>query len=60
MVAERLIGAEQRQGLDRVGRVHVLRLHEPARLVGADRQGREPRRAEAGADLAKDRAVAEP
>ena len=42
-----------------VGRVHVLRLHEPARLVGADRQEREPRRRRsARATARKMRAVA--
>ncbi len=38
MVSERELGAAIDERLHRLGRVHVLIAHEPARLVGADRQ----------------------
>src|SRR5438132_5690589 len=56
-----------REGLDRaaigqrlygVVRVHMLVLHEPARLVGADRQDRRAQRAMGLRDTTKMRAVA--
>ena len=44
--------------LDGVGRVHVLCAHEPARLIGADRQQRDVRRAEPASDLGEMRPIA--
>ena len=44
MVGERQLGAAVDKRPDRLGRVHVLVLHEPTRLIGADRQDGEPER----------------
>ena len=41
MMAERLLGAAIEQRLHGILRVHVLILHEPARLVGTDGQDRQ-------------------
>src|SRR6202161_1406717 len=38
MVRERKLGAAIARGLHRLRRIHVLLAHEPARLIGADRQ----------------------
>src|SRR2546426_12576811 len=45
MVRERELGAAFDERLHRLLRVHVLVAHEPARLVGADRQDGEAERA---------------
>ena len=42
-----LAGAESLMCFNGVARVHVLRGHEPARLIGANRQQRDTRRAQA-------------
>ena len=42
MMGERLRRPAIRERFHRVKRIHVLVLHEPARLIGADRQDREP------------------
>src|SRR5215207_4306462 len=44
VMAEREFGAAVEQGADGLLWVHVLVLHEPARLVGADRQDHQPER----------------
>src|SRR5689334_2350872 len=44
MMRERELGAAVAERLHGLGRIHVLVAHEPARLVGADRQDREPER----------------
>ena len=38
VMAERLLGAQEAHHFDRLLRVHVVVAHEPARLIGADRQ----------------------
>src|SRR5512144_2615450 len=43
--------------LHRFGGIHVHRLHEPARLVGANRQQREIDRSESPANIRKERRV---
>src|SRR5580704_10846462 len=53
MVRERLIGAAIDKGLHRLRRIHVLVAHEPARLIGADRQNGELERPVALAGAAK-------
>ena len=58
VMAERELGAAITESLHGFGRVHVLVAHEPARLVGADRQDREPERAVAVARGAEMVAVA--
>ena len=45
MMRERKVRAAVLQRLHRLLRIHVLVAHEPARLVGADRQDGEPERA---------------
>ena len=59
MVAERLLGADELKTLHRIVRVHVLRLHEPARLVGADGQDARGAARRSARAPPKDRAVAE-
>src|SRR5262245_17247166 len=49
MMSKRERGTAIAERLHRVGRVHVLIAHEPARLVMADRQDGEPERPVAGA-----------
>ena len=45
MMGERLLGAAVGQRHDGIGWVHVLIAHEPARLIGADGQDRQAKRA---------------
>ena len=58
MMRQRLLRAAIGQRLHRVRRVHVLVAHEPARLIGADRQDRQPQRAMGFGDASKMLAVA--
>ena len=58
MVAERGFGAAIDECLHRLGRIHVLIAHEPARLIGADRQQSELERAVTFACFAKRAAIA--
>ena len=58
VVRERELGAAIDERLHRLGRIHVLVAHEPARLVSPDRQNREPERSMALARLAEMPAVA--
>src|SRR5260370_8279613 len=44
MMRQRLPGAAIGQSLYRIRRIHVLILHEPARLIGADWEDRQPQR----------------
>ena len=44
VMAERELGATVLERLHRLRRVHMLIAHEPARLVGADGQNRQPER----------------
>ena len=53
VMAERELGAAGLERAHGLGRVHVHVAHEPARLVGADRQDREPERAVAVARRAE-------
>ncbi len=53
MMGQRLLRAAIAERFDRVGWVHVLIAHEPARLIGPDRQDREPQRAVRVGDAAK-------
>src|SRR5580700_10482167 len=53
MVRERQLGAAITIGLHRLRRIHVLVAHEPARLVGADRQDGELERSVMLAGAAK-------
>ncbi len=53
MMRQRQLGAAIGQRLHRVRRIHVLILHEPARLIGADRQYRQPQRPVLFGDAAK-------
>src|SRR5215207_5946453 len=59
MVAQRLLGLDDAQHLHGIVRVHVLRLHEPARLIGPDGQMRESGLAETLAHGVENLAVAE-
>ena len=58
MMRQRLLRAAIGQSLHRIGRVHVLVPHEPARLIGADRQDRQSKRTVGLRDAAEMRAVA--
>ena len=58
MMGERERGAAIPERPHRFLRIHVLVAHEPARLIGADRQDGEAERAVALARLAEPRAVA--
>ena len=42
MMRQRLLGAAIGQRLDRIRRVHVLILHEPARFIGPNWEDRQP------------------
>ena len=53
-----LLGATIGQRFHGVGRIHVLIAHEPARLIGADRQDRQPQRTVRLPDVAEMLAVA--
>jgi hypothetical protein len=44
VMGERSLRSAIDERLHRLGRVHVLIAHEPARLVGADRENGEPER----------------
>src|SRR6476661_641764 len=58
MMRERPLGAAIGKRLDRIGRIHVLILHKPSRLIGANRQDREPQRAVCLTDAAEMLALA--
>ena len=58
MMGKRELGAAIREGHHRFLRIHVLVAHEPARLIGSDRQDGEAERAIALARLAEPYAVA--
>jgi hypothetical protein len=58
MVGDREFGVAIHESLHRFSRIHVLVAHEPARLVGADRQNGEPQRSVALARAAEISAVA--
>ena len=45
MMRQRLLGAAIGQRLRGIRRIHVLVLHEPARLIGPDGEDRQPQRA---------------
>jgi hypothetical protein len=45
VMRERELGSAVAERLHRLGGIHVLITHEPARLIGADRQDRQPERA---------------
>ncbi len=57
MVAERELGAAVDERLHQLDGIHMLIAHEPARLVGTDRQNGEPERSVALARIAEMAAV---
>ena len=57
MHADALGGAEIQVRLHRLCRIHVNGLHEPARLVGADREKGQIDRTEPLPDIAKERRI---